>query len=242
MTETYALEEYYMGEGIAGTIYERYEGFFNDKVAEFSKLPELMPYHKVSDNEKEDRKGNTHFIPSSDGGAENKDVIVGLKGVINTLWSFKVKKEDSKIFGQVMARMTVQDPWGNELSMLAFPDGWEQMQERVKMLSDGKLKPDVGLAIFFNGAFQWETQHQYSFILGDIVDCKGPPALPADLKARKVRMPRVKRVKKKDVEELSEEELMEKLEDELVELGTAPIDDHDDYDDPEMIQFEPDPF
>lgn len=236
VTETYALEEYYMGEGIAGTVYERYEGFFDDKVVEFPTLAKIMPYKKASDNEKEDRKGNTHFIPSSEGGTENQEVIVGLKGIITTLWSFKVKKEDSKIFGQVMARLTVQDPMGNDLTVLAFPDAWENMQERVKMLSDGKLKPDVGLAIFFNGAFQWENKHQYSFILSDIVTCKGSPALPADLKARKVRMPRAKRVKKKDVEELSKEELLDKLEDELIEQGTAPIDDEDDAED---FRFDP---
>lgn len=223
--DTYALEEYYMGEGLAGTVRERYPGFFN-KALPFTKLVERFPYAKTSDNEREDRKGNTHFIGGDMG-------IPGIYGIITSVFSFKVKKEDSPILGQIMARLTVQDPWGNDLSVLAFPESWEAMQDRIgRELSGGKFKIQPGLAIYFRGSFQWEGGGmQYSFVMGDIMDCMGAPALPADLKSRKVSMPRGKKAKV-EIDKIDKEDLLDKLEDDLIEQGMLTIDEDDDNPDP----------
>ena len=223
--DTYALEEYYMGEGLAGTVLERYPGFF-DKAFPFTRLVDRFPYVKTSDNEKEDRKGNTHNIGGDTG-------IAGIHGIITNVFSFKVKKEDSPILGQMMARMMVQDPWGNDLNVLVFPEGWESMQDRIgRELSGGKWKVEAGLAIYFRGAFQWEGGGmQTSFVMGDIIDCMGAPALPADLKSRKVSMPRGKKAKV-EMEKVGKEELAEKLEEEMIEEGLSSIDEDDDGPDP----------
>jgi DNA polymerase-3 subunit alpha len=219
--ELYALEEYYMGEGLSGTVQERYEGFFDDYTVPFPQLAQKIPYEHQSDDEREDRRANTHNIQLHN--------IRGIKGILINVFSFRVKKEDSKIFGQEMARLTVQDPFGNDLALIAFPEAWEYAQHRIqKELSHGKHKLDVGVAIFFSGSFQWENEHTYSFILGDILDYKPFPSLPSDLKSRKVKMPRAIKVKQKDVAELKREELSEQLESEIVEQGMAPVEDDDD--------------
>jgi DNA polymerase III alpha subunit len=229
--ETYAMEDHYLGEGLAGTIWDRYEDFFDTHGIRFPLLAEQRPYHRVSDNQKEDRRGNSHPL-----GLSVNDEVPGIKGVVTHLFVFKVKKEDSTIFGQTMCRMNVQDPWGNDLSILAFPETWEKIQDRVQReLRDDKrkLKLEPGLAIFFNGTFQWENQHEYSFVIDDIIGCKGPPALPEDLKSKKVKMPRATRsVKKKDLEEMDKEDLLEQIENDLIEQGASPIDEDDDRFDP----------
>jgi DNA polymerase III alpha subunit len=227
--ELFALEEYYMGEGITGSVFERYNGFLRRNVFKFDDLPRMMPYEKVSDNERDDRKGNSHNIASKG--------LRGLKGIITSMFVFKVKKEDSKIFGQEMARIQVQDPWGGDLSVIAFPNAWEKMQQRIHVeLSGGKHHPSPGLAIFFRGVFQWENAHTYSFILDDILDYKPSPSLPEDLKSRKVKMPRVKKLSKKDIDDLEKNEIAEALEEEMIEAGVAPVEDIDD------IDRAPDPF
>ncbi len=218
--ERYALEEFYMGEGISGTVKERYEGFFDEFAINFNKLREIMPYEHQSEDERENRRANTHNI--------QMQKIRGLKGIITTLFSFRVKKEDSKIFGQEMARIVVQDPWGNDLSVIAFPEAWEGMQQRIEReLGRGKQKVEPGIAIYFSGSFQWENAHTNSFILGDILDYRPIPALPADLKSRKVKMPRGSKLSKKEIDELEKEDLVEQLEEEMVDEGVSPIFDDD---------------
>jgi hypothetical protein len=212
-----------MGEGISGSVFERYNGFLRRNVFKFNDLPRAMPYKKRSDDERTDRKANSKNIASKG--------LKGLKGIITSMFVFTVKKEESKIFGQEMARLTVHDPFGGELTILAFPGAWQDMQHRIQVeLSGGKGKIEPGIAIFFRGVFQWENAHTYSFILDDILDYKPSPSLPEDLKSRKVKMPRAKKVTKKEVEELDKDELAEQLEDEMVEVGKAPIDDEDDLD------------
>lgn len=206
--EIYALEEYYLGEGLSGTVPERFPGFFNSKVIDIKKISEMMPFVRHSDDERDNRKANTHNIEHHG--------IPGIKGVVMNVHEFKVKKEDSPIFGQIMARFTVQDPYGNNLDCVAFPDGWDRAKSRIeKELSGGKSKFDVGIALFFNGAFQWENENTYSFILGDILSYKDSPSLPKDKKAKSVKIPRKTKVTKKEVKEMSSQDLAEALDEEM---------------------------
>lgn len=206
--EIYALEEYYLGEGLSGTVPERFPGFFNSKVIDIKKISEMMPFVRHSDDERDNRKANTHNIEHHG--------IPGIKGVVMNVHEFKVKKEDSPIFGQIMARFTVQDPYGNNLDCVAFPDGWDRAKSRIeKELSGGKSKFDVGIALFFNGAFQWENENTYSFILGDILSYKDSPSLPKDKKAKSVKIPRKTKVSKKEVKEMSSQDLAEALDEEM---------------------------
>lgn len=217
--EKYALEAYYLGEGMSGTIRERYHGFFDDNLTNFSRLPDIFPFRMFENcDEKQLRKRNTTMIPNRR--------LSSLTGIITHIFAFKVKKEDSPIRGQLMARLNIQDYLGNNLAVLAFPESWEFIQKRVhKELSGGTSKLDAGVAIRFIGSFQHENEHTYSFIIDDILDYQDPPYLPKDLKSKKVKMPRVKKSTKKDLEGLNRENLVETLENEMVESGISTIEE-----------------
>jgi hypothetical protein len=220
--EMYAMEEFYMGEGISGDIFDRYPKFFDKKkTVPFSALPAMFPWQRqFEDDERSNRKANTHYL--------GNQKIRPLEGVITGAFVFTVKKEDSKIFGQEMARITLQDPWGDESVLLCFPEAWEAMKVRIeKELSGGKQKIETGIAIRFLAQFQWENEHSTSFILTDILDYKTPPCLPEDRKSKKVKMPRSKRASKEEIEQMTIEEAVEKLEDEMLEDGISTIEDDD---------------
>jgi len=219
--ELYALEEFYMGEGISGDTFDRYPKFFDrNKTVPFSALQQMFPWERqFEDDERANRKANTHYL--------GNHKIRPLEAVVTSLFVFIVKKEDSKIFGKEMARLTIQDPWGDESALLCFPEAWEAMVERIKDLSGGKQKVEAGIAIRFLAQFQWENEHSTSFILSDILDFKAPPRLPEDRASKKVKMPRSKKATKEELEQLTQDELLEKLEDEMLEEGLSTVDDED---------------
>jgi len=220
--ELYALEEFYMGEGISGDTFDRYPKFFDrNKTVPFSALQQMFPWERqFEDDERANRKANTHYL--------GNHKIRPLEGVVTSLFVFIVKKEDSKIFGQEMARLTLQDPWGDESALLCFPEAWEGMKERIeKELSGGKQKIEAGISIRFLAQFQWENEHSTSFILSDILDFKAPPRLPEDRASKKVKMPRSKKVTKEELEQLAKDELLDKLEDEMLEDGISTVDEDD---------------
>jgi DNA polymerase-3 subunit alpha len=216
--ELFALEEFYMGEGISGDTFDRYPGFFDrKKTVPFTAMQQMFPWHlEYEDDERANRKANTHFLANLK--------IRPMEAVITGLFVFTVKKEDSKIFGKEMARLSIKDPWGDESTLLCFPEAWEGMKERVAEL---KKNIEIGLAIRFLGQFQWENEHSTSFILSDILDCKAPPSLPEDRKSKKVKMPRSKKIKKEEADLMTGEELCEELESELLDEGMATVDDEE---------------
>lgn len=220
--ELFALEEFYMGEGISGDIFDRYPKFFDrKKTVPFSALPQMFPWEKkFEDDERANRKANTHYL--------GNHKIRPLEGVVVSVFSFTVKKEDSKIFGQEMARLTLQDPWGDESALLCFPEAWEAMKIRIeKELSGGTQKIEPGIAIKFLAQFQWENEHSTSFILSDILDYKAPPYLPKDRTSHKVKMSKIKKATKEEIEQLEKGELLDKLEDEMLDDGMSTVDEDD---------------
>lgn len=221
--ELFAIEDFYMGEGISGDIFDRYPKFFDKKkTVGFSTLRQVFPWKKeYEDDERANRKANTHYL--------GNHKIRPLEGVVTSVFSFTVKKEDSKIFGQEMARLTLQDPWGDESALLAFPEAWESMKIRIeKDLSGGKQKIEPGIAIRFLAQFQWENEHSTSFILSDILDYKAPPCLPEDRASKKVKMARLKKATREELEELTKEELLDILEDEMLADGIPTVDEDGD--------------
>lgn len=221
MQETFAMEEHYMGEGISGDSFERYLGFFDrKKTVPFEALKQMFPWESVGDDERSNRKANTHFL--------GNHKIRPLEGVITSVFSFIVKKEDSPIFGKEMARLTIQDPWGDESGLLCFPEAWENMKERIKELSGNKQEIEAGIAIRFLGSFQWENENSTSFVLSDILDYKAPPSLPEDRSSKKVKMPRTK-TKAKDIEDMPQEEMLDVLEDEMLGDGISTVNNPEDF-------------
>lgn len=217
--ELFALEDFYMGEGISGSIFERYPKFFDkNKTIPFAALQQMFPWKLHHEDDRLNRKANTHYL--------GNQKLRPLEAVVTSVFSFTVKKEDSPIFGQEMARLTVQDPWGDEAAMLCFPEAWEGMKTRIeKELSGGKQSVEPGIAIRFLGSFQWENEHSTSFVLSDILDYKSAPSLPEDRSSKKVKMPRA--TKLKALSDLSKEELLTELEDEALDNGFSSIEDLD---------------
>jgi len=217
--ELFALEDFYMGEGISGNTFDRYPKFFDkNKTIPFAALQQMFPWELKSDDERTNRKANTHYL--------GNQKIRPIEAVVTSVFSFIVKKEDSPIFGQEMARLTLQDPWGDEAAMLCFPEAWDGMKTRIeKELSNGKQSIEPGIAIRFLGSFQWENEHSTSFVLSDILDYKAPPSLPEDRSSKKVKMPRATKIK--DLSTLNKEELLMELEDEALDNGFSSIEDPD---------------
>jgi DNA polymerase III alpha subunit len=217
--EKYALEEFYIGEGISGDTFDRYPNFFDrNKTIPFEALKQMFPWEFHNEDERLNRKANTHYL--------GNHKIRPLEAIITNLFVFTVKKEDSPIFGQEMARMAIQDPWGEEASLLCFPESWKSMKTRIKEeLSGGKQDIEVGLAIRFLALFQWENENSTSFVLDDLLDYKTPPSLPEDRASRKVKMPRSKKIKSNEIKGLSKNDLVEILEEETLDNGFSTIDD-----------------
>lgn len=227
--EMFAMEEHYMGEGISGDTFERYPGFFDrKKTVPFEALKQMFPWEAVGDDERTNRKANTHYL--------GNHKIRPLEGVVTSVFSFTVKKEDSPIFGQEMARLSIQDPWGDECSLLCFPEAWDGMKSRLKELSGNKQEVEPGIAIRFLGSFQWENEASTSFVLSDILDYKAPPSLPEDRASKKVKMPRAK-TKAKDLNEMELEEMLDVLEDEMLGEGLSTVNDPEDIDSTEAHEL-----
>lgn len=214
--EVFALEEYYMGEGISGDYFELYPGFFdNNKSVPFEVLKQMFPWENKFEDERLNRKANTHYLGNYK--------IRPLEAVVTSVFSFTVKKEDSPIVGQVMARINIQDAWGEECCLICFPEAWEIMKNRIKELSGGFQIIEAGIGIRFLASFQWENENSISFVLSDILDFKPKPSLPEDRSSKKVKMPRIK-TKAKDIKKLEQEEMFLALEDEMLGNGISTID------------------
>jgi DNA polymerase-3 subunit alpha len=225
--EMFALEEFYCGEGMSGTMNERYEYFFVRSTTfqkyidkyEYVELPRPHPSDLNTKEKKEafdKRKRMRNTYPESD-----------ITGVITSVFSFKVKKEGSKLIGKTMAKLMIRDAYGMEISAVAFPSDWDAMQEVINNLSSGKNKVAPGIAINFAGSFYRESEHSCQFIIGEVGGYKAAPELPKDLKSKKVKIARAKSVKK-DLKKIDKKKLAQELEDELVEDGFSNLEEDGD--------------
>lgn len=205
IAQKYALERYYIGEGLSGNRFQAYSGFFNSAAPRFSQFPEVFPDPGSFDEH--------HQIPP-------------FQAEVMGFFEFKVKKEDSKSFGKPMAKVMLEDPYGTPMMMTVFPKQWADLKDRIKILTGGAAPEFApGIAIFARGSLNW-YDGDISIIFEELLKCAPPPPLPSDLKARKVSM-KITRSKQK-TEELDREELLEQIEDELVEEGMADLDDSED--------------
>jgi DNA polymerase-3 subunit alpha len=207
--EKYAMEIYYIGEGLSGNLREAYPGFFDNRALDFSKLPLVYT--------EEFCKDNSDFFNQIPISAENGTI----EAVIKNYFEFKVKKEESKIFGETMARIVLEDPYGNTISMTVFPKKLSHFQHRIKELG-GKVKLEPGTAIHCSGYINW-YEGEISILFDDLRKCAPSPPMPSDLKPRKVSM-RITGGTRKKSKEIDPEEFLEELEDELVEEGLAECD------------------
>lgn len=214
ISEKCALERYYIGETLSGNKVQEYNGFFTYGAMAYSKLPQLHP--KPSDD------------LSVLAQRKYTKKITLLQGEVKNVFEFKVKKEDSKIRGEVMAKVTLEDPHGNQMTMTCFPDGWIKLQDRCLELSNNKHNFEPGIGLYINGNLNW-YEGEISLIFEDLAKFSPPPQLPKDLKAKKVTLPKQPRSKvtKKNNEELERTILLDELEEELIDSGHSDLDDED---------------
>lgn len=212
IAQKYALERYYIGEGLSGNKIQAYPGFFNSAAPKFATFPEQYP----------------------DPGDPNESYrIPPFQAEVIGFFEFKVKKENSKSFGKPMAKVMLEDPWGTPMMMTVFPKQWANIKERVKILTGGKSEFVPGIAIFASGNINW-YEGDISIIFEDLLKCDPPPPLPSDLKPKKVSM-RTSRARKK-IEEMEVEDLIEAVEDGLIEDGLIKTLEEDEYD---FEEFDP---
>jgi DNA polymerase-3 subunit alpha len=203
--EKYAMENFYLGEGLTGDKLRIYPGFFNSSAPKFSDFSTVFP-----DPQEEN---NSHPLPKP------------IQGEIISFFEFKVKKEESKSFGKNMAKVLLEDPWNNQMSMTVFANEWPKLKDRIKVMSGGKSEIMSGVGLHARVALNWYNG-EIGMVYQDLLKVTKPPSKPIDLEHRKVSM-KLGRGKKKDLEEATTLDIIEEVDDELIEEGLETSDDLD---------------
>jgi len=202
--EIYALETYYLGEGFVCKPYKAYGSFFDGE------------HHDISHVKK----------------AKDRDTIPYFKGIVIDFFEFKVKKETSKYYGQAMAKVTIEDKYGDQISCTVFPDRWKIVHERLKQVKK-TLEFAPGVALYFRANVNYYND-EVGLILDQLYNACPPPSVPADLKAKKVVLKRTKINsdekgfgKPKGINAIAEllNRINEKIEDNLYDQGLIDLDD-----------------
>lgn len=203
ISEMYAQETYYMGEAFCCGLRDAYTGFFNNQAFDFSTLSEIFPEPKDLTER--------YFLTAKDG-------IV--QGVIRDYFEFKVKNEKSSIFGKTMAKIDIEDLYGNIVSMTMFPSGLEMFNDRLRALTNGKAKLEAGTGIYCAASANW-YEGDVSLVFENLKKGTPMPSRPSDLKHRTVRV-KISRVREK-VTTLDPDSFLNQVEDELIEDGHAEL-------------------
>ncbi len=206
VAEKCAMEFHYLGEALSGGLKERYPGFFNNRALNFSNLPNLFP--ETTD------PYNKYYINSE------KDGII--QGVIVEMREFPVKKETSKYFGQQMAKIRIEGPYGNQIVLTAFPRKLEYFYRRVRELAGSKVKLEPGIGIYCAGYANW-YEGDISIVFEELMRVAPIPPLPKDLKPRKVAIKSHTRKSRKKSKKADPDKILEELENELIDEGHADI-------------------
>jgi DNA polymerase-3 subunit alpha len=198
--ELYALEQFYLGESFVCKPAEGYGSFFKSD-------------HKT-----------VYDIKKSD----NKTRLAPIRGIIKSFFEFKVKKEDSKYYGQSMIKAVIEDKRGDQCVLTIFPNKWAEVLKRIKEINS-KMEFEAGIALNFVGNVN-VYEDDVGIILEELYDLAGNPALPADLKAKKVNLKEAKaKLAKEAVEKLTEvKDLVEQIEDALYDEGLIDLDEEND--------------
>lgn len=216
ISEIHALEIYYLNEGLTGSPYDIYYPFFNKKAISFKDFPKLLPPPREDMDEFELKKYNRK--------------VPDIQGIVKNIFEFKIKKIDSKLFGETMAKMTVEDIFGSMVTVTLFPDCLTNFYDRIAERSNNKLKFELGMGIKIIGSLQYYDGN-ISVIYEKLADCCGAPKIPnkAALSHKKVSM-LSKKIEKVDIsktDELDRNDLLDEIEEELSDQGTDLNDDYE---------------
>jgi hypothetical protein len=205
LPEKFAMEKYYLGEGLCCGKMEAYAGFFNSTALNFSTLPEKYP-------DMDDRDENKHFLSV-------------VQGEMKDWFEFKVKNEQSKVYGQSMGKMVIEDPYGNTINVTFFPSKLEHFFKRYKILTGGKYPLESGVSFYMSCYTNW-YEGELNLTFEDLLKVAPNPPLPKDLDSKKVVL-KVSRAKKKieELQEMDQEEILEEIETELEEEGLVDLEE-----------------
>lgn len=208
ISELYALEQYYLGESFVCKPADAYGKFFKDT-------------HKT-----------VYDIKKS----KDKTKLFPIKGLVRSFFEFKVKKETSKYYGQSMIKAILEDANGDQCGCTIFPDRWKNVQDRIKIVNS-KAEFDIGIGLSFGGNTN-NYEDDMGVILDDLFDIAPIPALPADLKAKKINLKEAKaKAKEKDftdssswINDTEPKNLLEKIEDSLYDEGLIDLEEESEDD------------
>jgi len=196
LSEKYALEQYYLGESFSCKPTDAYGSFFKGEHETIANLK------KVKD----------------------KKELSPIKAIIKDFYEFKVKKEGSKYYGQPMIKALIEDVNGEQCQCTIFPDKWYTFQKILKNISS-KAVFDVGLAISFGGVKN-TYENEIGVILENLFNAAPPPALPKDLKPKKVSLVESKSKIEEKLSKLSTaKDLAEQIMDDLYDAGLIDLDE-----------------
>lgn len=184
--ELFALEKHYLGEAFICTKKDAFGKFFKD---------------------------TTHANMSTIKLSKNKTALPSIKAEIKTVFELKVKKENSRFLGQEMAKVMLEDEFGIQCGLTIFPERWSEIKQRLKT-SKGRLAFEPGYVIHFTGTCNL-YENEMGVILETLHELVPPPALPRDLKAKKMS------IKGAVVTESSD--LVQELEDQLFAEGLVDL-------------------
>ncbi len=201
VSEKYAMEFKYIGEGLCCKPSEAYSGFFNNRALDFSTMEEKYP-DTGNDGEK--------FYISVEQGI--------VEGIVKRFFEFKVKKEGSRIFGESMAKIELEDPYGNKIAMTLFPSKLKHFKYRLKELSGNKIKLEPGIGIYCSCQVN-RYESSLSLIFEDLKQCAPIPQEPKDQerKSIKMKMPIIR--KNKRARKVEVNDFIDQIEDEMTEAG-----------------------
>jgi len=195
-SEIYALEQFYLGESFICKTHEAHGKFFATEHSVIKDIKKLKDKTKV------------------------RSIIA----IVKEFFAFKVKKESSKYYGQQMIKAVIEDMHGEQCSCTIFPDRWQEVQSRLKQIHS-KAEFDAGLVMYFSGSVNTYDDNT-GIIFDNLYNISMPPALPEDLKAKKLNL----KIAKSTI--LSEEKkpakigtLQEQIEDELYDEGLIDLDE-----------------
>lgn len=184
ISELFALETKYMGEAFICKPADAYKNFFNERTATIADVRACA----------------------------NKTIIKSMKGIVRAVIPLTIKKENSKYFGQEMYKVIIEDKLGDRCVATIFPDRVDRLNKRLAELHRG-LKFDVNLAIHFSGTVNI-YEDEAGIIFDELYGASLPPAVPVDLKPRKVLMRSAAGRKSS-----KQQNLLEEIEDSLIEDG-----------------------
>ena len=194
--ELRALETHFIGEPLTGNKKDS----FNDLFSGISAICKLDQIAKKQD----------------------KEYVVCEVQVID-LFSFKVKKEDSKIKGKECCKMVIEDLYDNQSGIIFFPEALLTLRDMFEELFPGK-KMEKGFGIRVSATIS-SFGGEKSLIANDVIGIFMPVEMPRDLTQRTIAS---LSIKGKKIEEVTTND----FEDDLLSIidnsnQEESIDDHD---------------